>query len=255
MEHSHDSRPSTRPGSSTGHRPGTGSRVRARRPRREDHQDPRHGRREGHSAGRPRRRDRGRRVHRDHGPVRLGQVDPDALSGGPGLSGRRPDLDRRHRAHRAARARAHRAAPRPDRLHFPVVQPHPGLDRPGEHHPADGDRGPHARPGLAQRDRDDLRPDGPAAPPALGTVRRAAAAGRLCSRPRGPAGDRVRRRAHGEPGLPGRDRGAAAAAQERGRARTDRRHGDPRPDRRVLRRPRGLPRRRPGGRRAAVPDR
>ena len=69
-----------------------------------------------HRSPRARPRDGGVRagpVHRDHGPVRLGQVHADALHGRP----RRPDVGRRvHRRHRPGlpqRQAAHPAAPRP----------------------------------------------------------------------------------------------------------------------------------------------
>ena len=91
-----------------------------------------------------------RRVHRDHGPVRLGQVDADALPGRrwtPPTSGQvfvgdaGPD--------RAEGQGADPAAARPDRLRLPGVQPGADADRAGEHHAADGHRRPQARPGVA----------------------------------------------------------------------------------------------------------
>ena len=54
-------------------------------------------------------------------------------------------VDRRRRARRPRRQGAHRAAPRQDRLHLPVVQPAAGADRRGEHRAAADDRRPRAR--------------------------------------------------------------------------------------------------------------
>ena len=64
-----------------------------------------------------------RRVHRDHGPVGLGQVHADAHHGRPRLAHDRAGLARRHRDHRAVGLGAHGAAPPPGRLRVPVVQP------------------------------------------------------------------------------------------------------------------------------------
>ena len=53
--------------------------------------------------------------------------------------------DRRHRARRPLGQEADRAAPRPDRLRLPVLQPGADADRAGEHHAADR-RSPAASP-------------------------------------------------------------------------------------------------------------
>ena len=112
---------------------------------------------------------RRRAVHRHHGPVGLGQVDADALR-------RRPRL-----AHLAARSSsatstsarcrrqaAHAAAPRPDRLRVPGVQPDPDAERHREHHAAARPRRPQAatRRGSTRSCRH-RRPRRPARAPAL----------------------------------------------------------------------------------------
>ena len=94
------------------------------------------GRDPGRRPGRGLRRVPAGRVHRDHGPVRVRQVDADALHGRPGHGLRRLGPHRRHRADRAEGQEAHPAAPGQDRLHLPGVQPAADADRPGEHHPA-----------------------------------------------------------------------------------------------------------------------
>ena len=79
-------------------------------------------------------------VHRHHGPVRLRQVDPAAPARRPRPAHVGRGVPRRHRDHVAQRQGAHAAAPRPDRLHLPVVQPAADADRGGEHRAADADR-------------------------------------------------------------------------------------------------------------------
>ena len=101
-------------------------------------------------ARRRQRRPRRRPVHRDHGPVRLRQVDPAARARRPRPPDLRRDLHRRHRDHLAQGQAADPAAPRPDRLHLPVVQPAPDADRGREHRAADADRRPQARRGLGR---------------------------------------------------------------------------------------------------------
>ena len=95
---------------------------------------------------------------------------------------------RRHRDHLAQRQGAHAAAPRPDRLHLPVVQPAPDHDRGGEHRPPDADRRTQAGRALGAR-----RSSRPSASPAgsrtarrsspVGQQQRVAAARALASRP------------------------------------------------------------------------
>ena len=121
-------------------------RQRRRGPGRRRHQGLRQGRSRGPCARRRHRRLRDRSLHRDHGPVGLGQVDAHALARRPRLAHERFGLDRRRRARHAQREEAHAAAPRPHRLHLPVVQPHPDAHRGREHHAADEARRPQARP-------------------------------------------------------------------------------------------------------------
>ena len=83
-----------------------------------------------------------------------------------------------------------------------------------------------------------------------GQQQRVACARALVGRP----DDRLRRRAHRQPRLDVGRRGARVPAPGRRHPRPDRRHGDPRPGRRELDRPGGLPRRRPRRRRAARTD-
>ena len=135
------------------------------------------------------RRPGGRRVHRDHGPVGLRQVDPAARARRP----RPPDLGRglprRHRDHLAQGQGAHPAAPGPDRLHLPVVQPAPDHDRGREHRAADADRRPQA--GRATGCSRSSRPS--VSPSASRTVRRSSPAASSSASPplaRWPAGRR-----------------------------------------------------------------
>ena len=83
-------------------------------------------------------------VHRDHGPLGLRQVDAAARARRPRPADLGRGLPRRHRDHLAQGQGAHPAAPRPDRLHLPVVQPAPDPDRGREHRAADADRRPQA---------------------------------------------------------------------------------------------------------------
>ena len=92
---------------------------------------------------------RARPFQRDHGPVRVRQVDADAhpRRARPthvGLRGarRRRDLGPRRR-------RPDQAAPRQARLHLPVLQPDPGPHRRGEHRAAALDRRPQGRRRVA----------------------------------------------------------------------------------------------------------
>ena len=101
---------------------------------------------------------------------------------------------------------AHADPARPDRVHLPVLQPHPDAHRRGEHHAADGARGEEARPGAVRPDRrhgDAARPAHPQADRAVGW---SAAARRRGASAREPARHRLRRRADREPRLEGRRR-------------------------------------------------
>src|SRR5690606_14891803 len=88
----------------------------------------------------------------------------------------------------------------------------------------------------------------PRAPPAR-TVRRPAAARRDRAGARDEPRTRVRRRAHGQPRLAHRARGARPAARREHDDGPVDRDGDARPDRGELRRPHRVPRRRPRRRR------
>ena len=77
-------------------------------------------------------------------------------------------------------------------------------------------------------DRRDRRPHRPARPPALGALRRPAAARRRGPGPRVTSADRLRGRADRRPRLPVRRRAARVPPQGGRRARPDRRHGHPR---------------------------
>ena len=104
---------------------------RRRRPRRRPHQGLRHRR---HRGPRPRRRRpstfAGRPLHRDHGPVGLGQVDADALPRRARHAHLRSGVHRRRRPRPLLNdKRAHPAAPRADRLRVPGVQPVPDAHR------------------------------------------------------------------------------------------------------------------------------
>ena len=123
----------------------------------------------GPGPGRRERRLRGREVHRDHGSLRLRQVHADALRGGPRHPQRRLRLHRRHRPERPRRPPPDPAAPRPDRLRLPGLQPGADADGRGEHHPAHGPGGREGRrrfQGVDRRARRHRRPARPAAPPA-----------------------------------------------------------------------------------------
>ena len=98
-----------------------------------------------------------RRVRRPDGPVGLGQVDAP-----PGPRRSRP-ADQPARSilegaddQPAVRRRGHAAAPRPDRLRLPVVQPDPAARRHRERRPAvhDRRRGPDAAASSRERIRD-----------------------------------------------------------------------------------------------------
>ncbi len=87
-------------------------------------------------------------VHRHHGPIRLRQVDADALRRRSRHLDQRSGVHRRHRPQHAERPPTHRAATRPGRLHLPGLQPRPDADRHREHHAAADARRSQARPRL-----------------------------------------------------------------------------------------------------------
>ena len=168
----------------------------------------------------------GRRVRRAHGPV--GQRQEHA----PAAPRRARPAD--HRRGRSSRARSishlsddrgHAAAPRPDRVRLPVVQPHPAPRRHRERRPAVHDRRPgpvarRARRADPRRHRA-RRPRRQGAPQARPAVGRRAAAGRRRPRARDPPGAPLRRRADRQPRLHDRHRDPrrALALLRRARAR------------------------------------
>ena len=210
-----------------------------------------------HAGARARRRHRRLRrrpLHRHHGPVGLRQVDADALRRRPRLAHVGPGVHRRRRPRHAVRQGAHRAPARAGRLRVPVVQPAADAQRRGEHHAAHRPRRRQARRGVARRGRAHRRPRRPAPPPAVGALRRPAAAGRRGPGPGQQAGDHLRRRAHRQPRLADERRDPRLHAPRRARAGPDDRDGHPRPGGGGLRRPRPVPRRRADRRRDARAD-
>ena len=106
-----------------------------RRPGAAAHQDLRLRRQRGARARRRERRHPPRRVHGDHGTVRIRQVHAHAHHGRTGFPDLRSRVDRRHRHHRTLRPRADDPAPPPRRIRVPGVQP--GADpRRDRQHPA-----------------------------------------------------------------------------------------------------------------------
>ena len=104
--------------------------------------------------------------------------------------------------------------------------------------------GPQAGPGLVRhRDRHG-RAARPAGAPPVPAVRRPAAAGGLRPGDGVPTRGDLRRRADRQPRLPLRGRGARLPARLGAPVRPDHRHGHPRPERCLLRRPGGVPGRR-----------
>src|SRR5262249_33243877 len=91
------------------------------------------------------------------------------------------------------------------------------------------------------------RAEGPAQAHAQPAVGRPAAAGGVCPGAAAEAGRHLRRRADRQPRLALRPGTAGVLAPQRTRAPADDRHGDARPQRRRLRRPRGAAGRRPPG--------
>ena len=123
------------------------------------------------------------RVHRDHGPVGLRQVDADALPGRPGHGdpGRRC-TSATTTVDRARRRGPDQAAPRQGRLHLPAVQPAADADRGGEHPAAAVDRRPQAGPGLVRHRHRHGRAARPARPPARRSSPAASSSGSPCAR-------------------------------------------------------------------------
>ena len=146
----------------------------------------RHG---GGRSGRRHRRLRPRPADGHHGPVRVGQVHPDALHGrarhphvGAGVRGRRGP------AH-AGRQGAHPAPARPARVHLPGLQPHPDAHRAREHHAPRRAGRARARSAVARPRGRHRRARGPPHPPAERAVGRSAAARRsgAARSPNGPS--------------------------------------------------------------------
>ena len=201
-----------------------------------------------------RRRVRARRVHRDHGPVGLGQVDAAALPRRSRLAHERPGVPRRHRPQRALREGAHAGPPRPHRLRLPDVQPHPDAHRAREHHAADGARGP-ASP-TRRGSTASSTPSACASGSRTGRrSSRAVSSSASPSRARSRAGPR----SSSPTSRPATSTRAPSAEilgfmQQAVRGvRPDDRDGHARPDRGGVREPRRLPRRRPDRRRAPRP--
>ena len=208
----------------------------------------------GGGPGRGHHRDPEGRLHRDHGPVRLGQVDADALHGRPRLAHLGPGVHRRPGPGRPVGGRAHPAAPRPHRLRVPGLQPGPHAQRPGEHRAAavlagrkpDQDAARHRGEDDRLGDRLTHRPSELSG----GQQQRVAVARALASRPR----DHLRRRAHRQPRLPRRRRDPRLHAPP-WRDGPDHRDGHPRPGGRVLCGRSRVPERRPDRRHHGGPDR
>ena len=101
----------------------------------------------------------------------------------------------------------YRAAPGPNRLRLPGLQPPAHADRGREHHPSARPRRAPSRPAeWFDRVVDAVGLRRPAGPPAHRAVRRPAAAGGRRSGADHPARDHLRRRAHRQPRLQGRRR-------------------------------------------------
>src|SRR4051794_33832230 len=196
---------------------------------------------------RPARRDRllpGRALQRDHGAVRLGQVDPDAHPRRPGPADHGHRRPRRHGADVPGRQGAHGTAPRPGRLRLPVLQPAARPRRAREHRAPAVDRRPQAGPGVAGPPDRRGGAARPADPSALRAVGWPAAARRHRPRAGHQACRGLRRRADRQPRLEVLDRGARTAAPLGRRVRPDGDHGHSRRARRLVRRPAAAARRR-----------
>ncbi|CAA9310705.1 MAG: ABC transporter, ATP-binding protein, partial [uncultured Frankineae bacterium] len=210
----------------------------------------RHRRHRRHRPGGRDGRVRLRLLPRGHGPVGIREVDAAALPGRARQRRQRPGARRGGLAGRHERQAADGPAPRPRRLRLPAVQPAADPDGRGEHPAPARHRGPLGRPGLVRPGRLRRRTGRPPQPPPDGAVRRPAAAGRLRAGADHPSRRGLRRRAHRQPRLQERRGGAGLPAAQRARVRPDGGHGDARPERRRVRRPRRLP----GGRPARRPD-
>ena len=147
------------------------------------------------------------------------------------------------------------AAPRQDRLRLPGVQPGADADGPGEHRAAAVDRRPQARPGLVRHRDRHRRPPRPAQPPAQRAVRAASSSGwpvraPWCHSPRSSSPT-------SRPATSTRTSGAEVlgflrrSVDEYEQTIVMVTHD---PVAAGVHRPRGLPRRRQGRRRAAQPD-
>ena len=190
-------------------------------------------------------------VHRDHGPVGLGQEHADAVRRRPRPADLGLGVHRRHRAVEAEQDRAHPAAARPPRLHLPAVQPDPDAVVAGEHPPAahPGRRGRRTRRGSTRSSRPSAWRTGSTTCRASSRVASSSASpwpGRWCR-----ARHRLRRRADRRARLAHRHGDPHLHAPRRRRHRPDHRDGHPRPARGVVRRQRAVPRRRPDHRRDA----
>ena len=162
------------------------------------------------------------RADRDHGPVRLRQVDADAHPRRARPAHLRLRDAGRDAARQPERHRDHEAAPQAHRLHLPVLQPASDAERGGEHPPAALDRRREARQGGVRGAARARRAHGPAHPPPVRALGRPAAAGRGRARARREADRRLRRRADGKPRLEDERRDPAAAPARRSRATTRR---------------------------------
>ena len=184
-------------------------------------------------------------LHRGDGALRLRQEHAAADRGRARPAHLRPGRRRRHRAVRAVRDPLTKLRRTRIGFRLPGVQPDRRAHRRGEHRAAAAAGRRPSGPGLADPGGRPGRPGRPPAPPAGRALRRSAAAGR--DRPGAghpPRGDLLRR-AHRRARLADRGGGADAAARGRRRTRADRGDGDPRPGRRVVRRPRARAGRRP----------
>ena len=153
-------------------------------------------------------------VHRDHGPVRVRQVDADALPGRAGHGHPRRGLHRRHQG-RPGSATTALTELRRDKVGFifqqfnllPTLTAEENILLPL----AIAGRKPD--PAVVRHGHRHGRPARPARPPADPALRRPAAAGRVRPRAGRPARGDLRRRADRQPRLPLRRRGARLPAR------------------------------------------